>query len=119
MPCSQCVGRAEGHRCCRELVLVKGKELRGGQGEVKDDTPISVEQLLAENRELRRQLAEQEYRQSSDTLASTVYDQSIARTFVSTTESGGTVNDLEKMAAVMLLLEMGRGREGNADTFGE
>nr|KIR82928.1 hypothetical protein I308_06759 [Cryptococcus tetragattii IND107] len=117
VPCSQCVGRAEGHRCCRELVLVKGKELRGGQGEVKEDTPISVEQLLAENRELRRQLAEQEYRQSSDTLASTVYDQSIARTFVSTTESGGTVNDLEKMAAVMLLLEMGRGREGNADTF--
>ncbi|XAO27067.1 hypothetical protein I312_105909 [Cryptococcus bacillisporus CA1280] len=57
----------------------------------------------------------------SDTLASTVYDRSIARTFVSThqveDESGDTVNDLEKMAAVMLLLEMGRGREGNADTF--
>lgn len=121
MPCSQCVGRAEGHRCCRELVLVKGKELRGGQGEVKEDTPISVEQLLAENRELRRQLTEQKYRQSSDTLASTVYDRSIARTFISThqveDESGDTVNDLEKMAAVMLLLEMGRGREGNADTF--
>ncbi|KIR57457.1 hypothetical protein I314_06693 [Cryptococcus bacillisporus CA1873] len=121
VPCSQCVGRAEGHHCCRELVLVKGKELRGGQGEVKEDTPISVEQLLAENRELRRQLAEQKYRQSSDTLASTVYDRSIARTFVSThqveDEAGDTVNDLEKMAAVMLLLEMGRGREGNADTF--
>ncbi|KIR50832.1 hypothetical protein I315_06679 [Cryptococcus gattii Ru294] len=121
VPCSQCVGRAEGHRCCRELVLVKGKELRGGQGEVKEDTPISVEQLLAENRELRRQLAEQKYRQSSDTSASTVYDRSIARTFISThqveDESGDNVNDLEKMAAVMLLLEMGRGREGNADTF--
>lgn len=117
------MGRAEGHHCCRELVLVKGKELRGGQGEVKEDTPISVEQLLAENRELRRQLAEQKYRQSSDILASTVYDRSIARTFVSThqveDESGDTLNDLEKMAAVMLLLEMGRGREGNADTFGE
>ncbi|AFR98714.2 hypothetical protein C343_06699 [Cryptococcus neoformans C23] len=121
VPCSQCVGRAEGHRCRRELVLVKGKELRGGQDELKEDRPISVEQLLAENRELRRQLAEQKYRQSSDALASTGYDRSIARTFVSSHEvegvSGDTVNDLEKMAAVMLLLEIGRSREGNADTF--
>lgn len=109
VPCVQCLSRGRGSDCRRETVLVKGETIR--TGDQSGQALASLEDLLAENATLRKRIevVERELRlaklsQPRHVVVKQVQDHS-------TTDH--EYNDMERMATVLNLLELGTERRGD------
>ncbi|OCF31585.1 hypothetical protein I316_06784 [Kwoniella heveanensis BCC8398] len=111
-PCAQCIGRGEEQKCQRELVLVRGRVIQGGSAEQSAINAKSIEELLKENEDLRRKVQELEQKitdvaEVNRSPAKVTHDPSNGGA------PGPVSNELEKMATMMNLLEVGKSRPGD------
>lgn len=130
MPCTQCIAREISEDCKREVVLVKGSTIRDDNKRLYDrDEIMTVEKLLEENKRLRMEVQlyqrvgmrsrplQPGLQEASTSIRSRNGEGDSVRNRGSKRSRGEGLklrqvveNDLERMATITNLLEMGRER---------